>query len=937
MLARMRLILTTLLSLVALAACAPRSAAPIAPTEPVVSWIRPTPRPALDTTTGLTNISNMPGDDSTFALAVAPAPQPAWAAIAWVNVPPDEAENASVFVAVQDYKTRAWKRGIGINTTPAYGFASHPDVAIDRDGRLHAVFGQDGLLPHYSRSDDYGVTWTDPESLTVPAGFEPKAVYSRIAVDPAGHVHVFFAAGTGEVDRYRYIYHTRRSDATPGTPWQVETTVFPGDKQTRVALAFVLLPGGTVRTIAVTGCNAGCGAAQPAIAWRDGVSGPWRNATVPDATAVMPTQNINWVSAVSFRRSDARRGVCVAWGNYARSGNFASCSTNDGASWGTAETIIFTPFREDYQTEDTGSTPELLFEPMSDSLVAVSLYRQAGVPDTVYPVYSYRRAEATTWTPQLSGLFADHQPVNRLFPATRRSLAVANKGLRLAYQGHGLAITAWAELEEDENLDVYIGWWNPNGFLTIEGLPTVVAPVPQLPTRPPVAAGGGRLTLATSTPWERPIVVPNPTPVGGDPISPTPPSFPIPPGPVPTFVAPPDGTVWYVSKTGSNGDGRSWAAAWTDLDQIRWSSVQPGDVILLDGGTTEMIYRAPLEPATDGTRERPITIQLATEAGRNGRAVLFGGRATPLPYCDQPGYRLDAAHRYGIKLHGRSWLRIDGTKWRGITIHGFNKAGVLLSSGSHDLIVRNVEIYDNGHLTRTGDPDQEGVELSGTNITFERALIHDNGQDAFQSGGGVRNFTLRESWLYMSRKKPGGAWWNYCRHPDGIQIYGGGHQSGVLIEDSIIGPGFMQGLILGETDNGHSAIIHNVVMRHVLFVGAGNGSMITKHTPASGWVLDHVTSVREPGGKWHNIQLWPTGRGHHIRDSIFVGGREIAVPNDTVASNNCIFEIEQSDIPGQRTNPSFANPAAMDYGLSSSSPCSGRGSRMTSPTVLFNR
>ncbi|HEX5415272.1 MAG TPA: hypothetical protein VFZ25_06385, partial [Chloroflexota bacterium] len=51
-----------------------------------------------------------------------------------------------------------------------------------------------------------------------------------------------------------------------------------------------------------------------------------------------------------------------------------------------------------------------------------------------------------------------------------------------------------------------------------------------------------------------------------------------------------NGTTYFVSKLGSNGDGRSWATAWNELDQIKWNTVRPGDTIVLDGGQTDMTY-----------------------------------------------------------------------------------------------------------------------------------------------------------------------------------------------------------------------------------------------------------------------------------------------------------------------------------------------------------
>jgi hypothetical protein len=408
-------------------------------------------------------MSNMPGADSHAAVALHPTE--GWAALSWVNIPPDAPGEAVVYVKAQHPRTKNWQQGVSVTTRPAYGFAGHPDVAIDQAGRIHTFFGQDTLRPHYSRSDDGGQTWTAPEPLPVPAGYEPNAVYGRIAVDPAGVVHVFYALGTGEPDSFQYVHTERAADAAPGTPWRTDTGIFPGTQHVRVAVTFVPLSSGQIRTVAVTGCNHGCGAAQPIIATQEG-SGPWRITTIPGATDRMPQQNINWTSAISFQDRSGEAQVCLAWGNYARSGNFASCSRDGGRSWGEAETLIFTPHAEDDTTIDRGGTPELLYDPATDSLMAVQLYRQAGTPTTAYPVYSYRSAQARTWLPVLDGPQATHEPALRLFPATRRSLADANTGLRVAYAGSGLAVAAWSELEADENIDTYLGFFTPSALLT---------------------------------------------------------------------------------------------------------------------------------------------------------------------------------------------------------------------------------------------------------------------------------------------------------------------------------------------------------------------------------------------------------------------------------------------------------------------------------------
>src|SRR5262249_29148909 len=98
------------------------------------------------------------------------------------------------------------------------------------------------------------------------------------------------------------------------------------------------------------------------------------------------------------------------------------------------------------------------------------------------------------------------------------------------------------------------------------------------------------------------------------------------------------GTTYYVSKNGNNADGGSWATAWNELDQINWGIVQPGDTILVDGGSSQMVYTTSLTIGKSGTSGAPITIKMASETGRNGKVVIFGGRSTQLPYCDQASY-----------------------------------------------------------------------------------------------------------------------------------------------------------------------------------------------------------------------------------------------------------------------------------------------------------
>jgi hypothetical protein len=412
-----------------------------------------------------------------------------------------------------------------------------------------------------------------------------------------------------------------------------------------------------------------------------------------------------------------------------------------------------------------------------------------------------------------------------------------------------------------------------------------------------------------------------------------------------TFSVP---TVHYVSKRGNNTDGNTWHTAWNELDQIDWLAVNPGDTIYIDGGTSEMIYTSPLNIVRNGEPEKPITIKLAEEPGRNGKAVFFGGRSTPLPYCGQINYSFDPSviEETGILILDKSWIVIDGTKWFGIKIHGFDQNGINLNAGSSHITVRNVEIVDNGHAReRSGQwrTDNPGVRLAGSNIVFERVVIHDNGQDAFQSGEGVSDFTLRESWLYNLREHPTvNESFNYCTHTDGLQIYGGGSQSGVLIEDSIIGPGLTNGVILGQTltHYGDQAIVNDVTLRNSLFTKAADNSILGyPGTKPSGWLIDHVTT-HCPLTKGHCIYI--EGENHTITNSIIYGSRLTLPDGINNYNNNCQWETEGVLI-GETVQPQFiavneSDPFSLDdYTVEADSSCARIGSHISSVSELLGQ
>jgi hypothetical protein len=419
------------------------------------------------------------------------------------------------------------------------------------------------------------------------------------------------------------------------------------------------------------------------------------------------------------------------------------------------------------------------------------------------------------------------------------------------------------------------------------------------------------------------------------------------------------GTTYYVSKNGNNADGRSWATAWNELANIKWSVVKPGDMILLDGGSQSMTYTTTLTVGQSGTRTAPITIERSTDVGRNGQVVLYGG-GSPLPYCGQQNYTYQPSQTsHGMVFGTSSWIVIDGMNWGGISIHGFHDNGIDMTGGPGNDTLRNLQIYENGSATHNGNswnPDTggHGIYLTGTNLTFERLNIYDNADDEFDTGEspGVHNVTINYSWMHVTRESPLGQGlpFNECVHQDGYQIYDGGTQGNILFENSVVGPGLGEGVILGATcfppaNSCARATINNVTIKNSLFIGKDINIMGYPQVKETGWVIDHVTGVT-PGNNRSplNQALFLQGSNNTVTHSIFYEGN-IYVPDGLVGvTGNCQWKtVGGNALGGKTVDPQFVTdissfnyntPLATmqnaNYALQPSSPCNGAGSSITS-------
>lgn len=492
--------------------------------------------------------------------------------------------------------------------------------------------------------------------------------------------------------------------------------------------------------------------------------------------------------------------------------------------------------------------------------------------------------------------------------------------------------------------------------------PSPTASASSTPTATPIPT-----TTATTTPTPVPTASPSPTPSAT-------------PTPTPSQAGSP---TWYVSRNGSNADGKSWASAWSDLNKINWSLLQPGATIVIDGGsiacpapydfsTTRpgvscgMLYQSTLTVGKSGTASAPITIRLATEAGHNGTAVFFGGRTTPLPYCTQSGYSAGYSGPIvtaGIAIGNYQFIVIDGMKRSGFMSYGHDDPNhsdangiTFTDSRAAYITVRNMEIFDNGFVI--GGPvnsDSPGVRLRGHNLTFERLLVHDNGQDEFQGGASatapISNITIRDSWMYMRRGNPAYSGFGFnsapgrvgCTHADGIQIYGSGEQSGLTFQNDVFGPLLDQGIYPSDT----AIAYDNVTITNVLFLNAVwnniNSDPQSNTSLPRNWKISNITAYVTPGSaeliygsdNQCNVEIL-SGSYMTLSNSIFYDGCIHFNQNPLSASGNVYWNT--SSTPGgtvtsplfvgplpSNNNPSYSTMASANFAATCSS-CSGKGS-----------
>ena len=380
-------------------------------------------------------------------------------------------------------------------------------------------------------------------------------------------------------------------------------------------------------------------------------------------------------------------------------------------------------------------------------------------------------------------------------------------------------------------------------------------------------------------------------------------------------------TTFYISgSVGSSGNGRSWATAWKTFTDIVWANVHPGDTIEVDGGASGITYTTEMTVGTDGIAPWPITVKASTASGHNGGVTQWGGRLDQLPYSGHPAatWTETATVSTLINFGAHSCIIVDGSQWNGWHIYGSKYDAVAMDTTSSNNTMRHMEINDCGSAiidgpTNTYYTDRCGIRPQGSYHLVEYCNIHDNGQDALQSGETPPHLTVRWCWLHFARENPDypGRAFNCQRldtgvgqHQDGFQTFGTTNTNdSVTFTDVLFGPGLVQGVIT-------QGVVLNYTVQQCLFLSTPDG--IHLYTPNSGsnnYLVDHCTFFQVPATATGELLFY--GSNNTVTNCIVMGGR-VEFDQAITASGNVQYQCYSqsymtslTQLDGTTTNPLF--------------------------------
>jgi len=201
---------------------------------------------------------------------------------------------------------------------------------------------------------------------------------------------------------------------------------------------------------------------------------------------------------------------------------------------------------------------------------------------------------------------------------------------------------------------------------------------------------------------------------------------------------------WYV-RAGAGGNGTSWTSAWSNVTNITWTSINPGDTIWVAGGT----YGG-LVPGKSGNAD--------TAAGR-----ISIKRATAAAHGSATGW--SSAYDAQVKLASISWdntanyFSVDGQVDNGIYIAHTTGNAISFNVPSTYVTLRYIETAGPGTATNYHHTtDDRGIDItpsSGSSAFMKLQHVNVHGACTLLWFMATNNMTLEDSSIYDSHDDSG--------------------------------------------------------------------------------------------------------------------------------------------------------------------------------------
>jgi hypothetical protein len=334
---------------------------------------------------------------------------------------------------------------------------------------------------------------------------------------------------------------------------------------------------------------------------------------------------------------------------------------------------------------------------------------------------------------------------------------------------------------------------------------------------------------------------------------------------------------YFVSPSGNNTSGTTLKTAWSELDQINWSVIKPGDRIFLDGGTSGITYRTTLTIPASATYVNFDTVE-ADQPGHSG-PVTFDGTNS------QTGV--------GIQFLGTATgVGLSGSTITNWYMSNFQTAAIEAPTTCVAQI--GMTTFQNNHVgvLFTGSP------ALNAGFSNEFQIVFSTFSDNDMSIDGVGAPCLWADWFTNST------------YPDPNQPKSGATLSSGNVYRCIFGPGLYDGLISAST--GQSGYIS---VDNSLFIDATHANINVPQAAQNQIGLFACTSFMTP--------LNPAALTHYCLFD--------ASPSAVIQASDSVFYGGAVSTPGVWTSGTTTN---LQYALTGNTLCFNNQS--TNPNFVTN-